>query len=289
MVRVAVKTANQRTTLEPQCLWYGDLEHPFIHWLRAQNVTVWPLRTPFYNALAEIADRQNSPYIHWIGADAFLRLEIPALAAREGWRDEFVLYTDCDVMFLRDPVPGLRKLRPKYFAVAPEEHAHYRFIVNSGVMLINLRGMQSVDADFQSYTREHLERCVTAPNTFDQAALISYFRLVTRALVRRGAPVRVQGWKGYRTIWGRFYVRLPFLDPILWDELPLVFNWKAYWPQNEDAVILHFHGPKPNQTREEILREQVLHPMLNSNYEHWQNEWTRVLEAVETDGGKATQ
>ena len=26
--------------------------------------------------------------------------------------------------------------------------------------------------------------------------------------------------------------------------LPRVMNWKSYWPRNDDAVVVHLHGPK---------------------------------------------
>ena len=31
----------------------------------------------------------------------------------------------------------------------------------------------------------------------------------------------------------------------MYDELPEIQNWKPYWGTNEDAEIIHFHGPKP--------------------------------------------
>jgi len=34
-----------------------------------------------------------------------------------------------------------------------------------------------------------------------------------------------------------------------WSRLPPVFNWKPYWPENPDAQIIHFHGPKPDEQR----------------------------------------
>jgi len=281
MAQVAAVTARRHTALEAHCLWDGDDDHPFALWLRKNGVGVWQVRTPFYQALAEIAQKKSDPGVLSMGAGAFLRLEIPALAARNRGDDEFVLYTDCDVMFVGDPAPQLAKLRPRYFAIAPERRAEHRNDVNTGVMLINLRGMARVDEDFHRFTGAKME--YLPANAFGQAAFVAYFRLFSRALIERGAPIPVTQWKGYRLIWGRFYARLPFLDPPLWDALPLELNWKAYWPQSAKAVILHFHGGKPNRPHEVQWQDPVLRPLLNENFEHWSGEWKRVLAQVELD------
>jgi lipopolysaccharide biosynthesis glycosyltransferase len=34
-----------------------------------------------------------------------------------------------------------------------------------------------------------------------------------------------------------------------WERLPLSWNWKPYWGWASDAVIVHFHGPKPVHAR----------------------------------------
>lgn len=31
-----------------------------------------------------------------------------------------------------------------------------------------------------------------------------------------------------------------------WDQLHQLMNWKPYWGIHQDALVLHFHGPKPN-------------------------------------------
>jgi lipopolysaccharide biosynthesis glycosyltransferase len=30
-----------------------------------------------------------------------------------------------------------------------------------------------------------------------------------------------------------------------WEHLPSTWNWKPYWGRNDEANIVHFHGPKP--------------------------------------------
>ena len=35
--------------------------------------------------------------------------------------------------------------------------------------------------------------------------------------------------------------------------LPPRFNWKPYWGMDKDAVIVHFHGPKPERCLDCII------------------------------------
>ena len=116
----------------------------------------------------------------------------------------FVLYTDVDVVFLKRP--DLDGLRPAGFAAAPEFlPANWNYF-NAGVMLLNVAALREDYAAFESYIREHL----AAP---DSAAFNDQFA------------------------YNDFYRRR-------WTRLPLVYNWKPYWPVNTGARLLHLHGPK---------------------------------------------
>lgn len=48
-----------------------------------------------------------------------------------------------------------------------------------------------------------------------------------------------------------------FRDQNISQLLPDIFNWKGYWGQNENAVIVHFHGPKPGKCLECLLEFRV--------------------------------
>jgi len=293
MTKVAVHTARTRTTLEAHCLFDGDAGHEFAVWLRNKGVTVHLLRTPFFDELKTLASQKNDPDILSFGAGAFLRLEIPKLIAREGWDDEFVLYTDCDVMFTRDPVPAISKVRPSYFAVAPEAHIERKDDINTGVMLLNVQTMRRIDADLHGYTRRHLAMFTDyrAGNAFDQAAFQSYFRGLTRFLIERGARFPIPRNPGFRLVWGRFFIRASFVNRPQWDRLAPEFNWKSYWDDaRNESVIVHFHGPKPNEARIETspqslnrsnpILEQVLSdlrtPAFYANCEKWANVLSEV-------------
>ncbi len=145
LLRAALRTARANTTLRPYLLWDGD-EHPFLDELRGVGVSVIHRRVPFY---AELAAGDSSA--HWlaIAAGAYLRVEIPMVEMEDG----FVLYTDADVMFLRDPVPALRQIRPRHFAACPEFRPDDG--LNSGVMLLNVKQMRQDYPAFIRFIRAH--------------------------------------------------------------------------------------------------------------------------------------
>jgi hypothetical protein len=49
-----------------------------------------------------------------------------------------------------------------------------------------------------------------------------------------------------------------YYDASKWDKLPVEYNWKPYWGFNEDALIVHFHGPKIPQLRD-IMKGKTHH------------------------------
>lgn len=129
MLRVAVASARARTSLSPQLIYDGG-EHPLIGQFASAGVSVHHARTPLLPAI--LARPEGPGYRHRIAAGAYLRMEI----ARIEQADEFVLYTDCDVMF-QDEVE-LSGLRPATLAAAPEFGPDEWSYFNSGSMLLNV-------------------------------------------------------------------------------------------------------------------------------------------------------
>jgi lipopolysaccharide biosynthesis glycosyltransferase len=120
--------------------------------------------------------------------------------------DETIIYTDVDVMFLADPCN--LNLSCNGFAMAPEFDwtNHDTQNINSGVMIINLKNAKSI---FERLKHDYIKNInFMAPTCYDQEA-----------------------------------IRL-FL-PNKWEALHPLLNWKPYWGSHPQAVILHFHGPKP--------------------------------------------
>lgn len=198
LVQVAVHSAQTRTSLTPVCLYDGD-DNSLTAWLESVGVHVIRRRTFLHRWVADLAP---------IPRGAYLRLEIPAVCAEQGWTDDFVLYTDCDVVFRSDPAATLASLRPTFFAAAPETDQSDFIRFNSGVMWINVAGLAAENEALQQTIQSHLAEAIAPP--YDQAALQRHF--ADRS-----------------------------------DPLPLLLNWKPHWGPNEDAVIIHFHGPKPVQ------------------------------------------
>jgi len=196
LVQVAVHSARQRTSLQPVCL-YDGADNALTAWLESVDVPVIRRRTFLHKWVADLAP---------IPRGAYLRLEIPVVCRERGWDDAYALYTDCDVVFLRDPGAALAALQPAFFAAAPEHDRTDFTRFNSGVMWINLAGLAGEQAALESTLRAHLAEAIAPP--YDQAALQRHFA-------------------------GR-------VDP-----LPPTLNWKPYWGPSDNAFILHFHGPKP--------------------------------------------
>jgi hypothetical protein len=148
LIRVSVSSARRNTTLQPHLIWDGP-EHPFLDELRAHGVAIIFHRVRCYGALYH---HNPSEVFLKTASGCFLRIDIPVLEVL----DPFVLYTDADVIFLRDPVPALSRLTPEFFAAAPEFHREDA--MNSGVMLLNVRQMQNDYGNFQQFIRDNLWR-----------------------------------------------------------------------------------------------------------------------------------
>ena len=207
LVQVAVHSARQRTSLQPVCLYDGT-DNPLTAWLERAGVQIIRRRTFLHRWVTELAP---------IPRGAYLRLEIPAVCREQGWTDTHALYTDCDVIFLRDPAPTLAALRPTFFAAAPETDPQNYAQFNSGVMWIHLPALAAEHDALLATIQAHLAEAIAPP--YDQAALQRHFA-------------------------GRT------------DRLPLELNWKPYWGDSPDACILHFHGPKPSQ-KYHVLNHRV--------------------------------
>jgi hypothetical protein len=163
MVRAAVLSARLNTSLDPHLLWDGP-EGGFVDWMRAQGVTVINCRTPLYEAIRSV----DAPpgFIPHTADGAFLRLEV----CRFSGDDAYVLYTDCDVLFLREPVLGA--YQPEIFACAPEFEVDDWSMVNTGVMLMNVARFR---ADYDALHGFINERGPYGFDAYDQGALNLFY------------------------------------------------------------------------------------------------------------------
>lgn len=252
MTQVAVHTALKHTSLEPNLIYDGK-DEALVEWMKRRGVNVIRRRSFIYDELRQIAESRDNMNILGIGAGTFLRIEIPQLSKELGFDDEYVFYTDVDVMFLGEVTDYLEKLTPKYFAVAPEFHKHDYKAMNAGVMLMNMPAMRELDPAFRKFIRENVEALVN--NTWDQTAFKQFFA-------------------------GRFF-------GYKWNKLRPEYNWKTYWNGYENkAKVLHFHGPKPHQRElfkgeETDPRWKPLLPLLTEQYDELCRIWDKYyLEIV---------
>lgn len=94
---------------------------------------------------------------------------------------------------------------PEYFSCSAEMDRLNFDCFNTGIMVMNIKNLRNTYDDFTNYIVNNLSKF----RTFDQTA--------------------------YQYFYGR-----EKLTP-----LPEIYNYKPYWGRNENAVIVHFHGPKP--------------------------------------------
>lgn len=257
MMKVALSTALHHTDLEPYLL-YDGVANEFTEWMEQRGTTLISCRTFLYEPLRALSRELNNADVLTIGAGTYLRLEIPRLAHERSWHDEFVLYTDCDLIFTGG-VSELNRMKPRYFAAAPEIFQNNYLHLNAGVMLLNVPALQQKDEEFRAFNLQHLRRLVNAGQR-EQGAYRTFYNAPHRILASLGFPDKI----GYRALY-------PYFSRYKWDELPQIFNWKPYWPKNADARILHFHGPKPWHRARQAAGEFVpptLVPMMGENYQH---------------------
>jgi len=160
---VAVVSASRFTSLDPY-IAYDGLDNERLEYLRRIGVKVIFHELSF-KADVESYIVENYPYddsekrkMIDRRTGAFLRSEIPGLVIEEGIEDEYILYTDCDVVFAKEL--NLSKYKPRFFAACGSREGGYtRFKIggwmhfNSGVMLMNVHNMYVKMNKFIDYSK----------------------------------------------------------------------------------------------------------------------------------------
>jgi len=113
LIRMAVNSARLYTDLEPNCIISGT-PGSSATWLEGQGVK---LHFRDIRILADLLEHKDvNPEFDLSARGAYLRLAIGEIERD----DEYVLYTDTDVMFRS--VEGIETSRPWILAMAPETH-----------------------------------------------------------------------------------------------------------------------------------------------------------------------
>jgi hypothetical protein len=213
-VKVAVLSAKLNTLLVPYCI-VNEEDH-VTKWLRSNGVSVIVHRLKWNEELVQQHLKKDfTPkfFTHLTSVTAiqgcFARMDIPIL----GWMDEFVLYTDVDVMFLSDISLSQFKELPKYFLCGPEtEKSIQRPPCNDGVMLVNVRNMANSYSNFSKFILNNPTNLEFRHGPLDQGAFNDFYS------------------DSFKTYFSDYY------------------NWKPYWNNWSEArefvKLVHFHGPK---------------------------------------------
>lgn len=197
LARLAVRSARAVGGLEPVMLYHGA-HGEFCAWMAGQGVRIVDTRPSFWDVVEQAkAAGLHQPLTigHW------LRVMIPLIETDH----DYVLYTDCDVIFLRHH--DWAAYKPRIFAAAPEFLQDNWNYFNSGVMLLHVPALRATWPGFEAEIKSRL----LAGGQFrydDQLALNESYR-------------------GH------------------WQRLPSFCNHKPYWDFDPRAPLLHFHGPKP--------------------------------------------
>jgi hypothetical protein len=200
MTKHAVMSALANTTLRMMCLYDGT-DMNFVQWLQQHHVTVIQHQISFLKNYLAIGRESK---VNAMARGMMLRIDIPIILRRLNYPDDYILYTDTDVIFVKNPV---FTIKPTYFSCCNQFVQEPSSIdMNSGVMYMNVKMMEQT---YTSFIQHMIKNRFVAPDgdAFDQGQYASFYA-------------------------GK------------WDHLPPTYNWKPYWGINNDAIIVHYHGSK---------------------------------------------
>ena len=205
IVLVAAHSALKNTDLEAHLI-YDGLKNEITEYLSSIGVNIHYHRS----GAAHLIDgaKVQFGYVPSVARGAYLRLDIPLIEHD----DEYVIYTDCDVIFFSRP--NIVDIKPDILAAAPEYAATttmptpYNKIFNSGVMLLNVERFGAERASLVEFARSNDFYFHGDGGFYDQGALNKFFS-------------------------GR------------WAQLSQALNWRPFGGASMPPTILHFHGTKP--------------------------------------------
>lgn len=179
--KIAVLTVAKNTNLRPVLMYTGERNN-FTRWLEDHGVEVRDSDLPYLPLIRRLSD-EGRYHMHSVGH--WLRTNVTI----EEKEDEYVLYTDIDVLFRAEPQIVER---PRTFSAAPEFKKDGWNYFNAGVMFINVPSLRKTYQEFEEYLKKNIEEKTTGFH--DQIAYNEYYRGEWDKL-----PVEMN-WKPY---WGK--------------------------------------------------------------------------------------
>lgn len=224
LVEASIRSARTNTRLQPFIGYHGG-PCPEIKKIQNMGVEVLEVRPAIADALSDYADRNKLSEVHRrTRMGAFLRIDLPRYILKTGIDDKYILYTDCDVIFLRDI--DIRS-KPKFFCANGAWHRRFRRIpiyyrhFNSGVLYMNVRSMA------------------------EEADHICNF-IVANGGNKRRPPGRYMSKNLFMS--DQVALNLYFMNR--YDQLQDDYNWHPTRGPSEKARIVHFNGLKWTQWRD---------------------------------------
>ena len=182
----------------------------WVKWMISKNVRLVFHRTSFEKQIRDFYDNNYPPGGTRVALGAFMRCDIPLICDQLGIKDEYVFYSDTDVLFINNNINHiLHESKPPFIAATVEHNPWDWNNFNSGVMVINVNGFKSLLPKIIDTIPK-----TKFPDVFDQTVL----NMV--------------------------------LANHQWSNLLIEYNWKPYWDlrpewSKNEIVLVHFHGPKP--------------------------------------------
>ena len=152
MYKIAVITAKKTNPdIKPIFILDGEIDSN-INELIQMGVRIVEHRVKFYDSLKEHYGDNTTAY------GAFLRVDIPIICEQLNINEDYVLYTDNDIMFISD-ISEITENKPKTFMCAGEFTKIGRYMdMNSGVMWLNWKFLQSTYNDFTEFIKNNLSK-----------------------------------------------------------------------------------------------------------------------------------
>ena len=156
LLKAAVNSALENTTLKPNFIYDGEPDE-LTEWLKNKGVNIIYHKVSFADRILETFSEKD----RYIPLGAYLRCDIPVLEKDE----EYILYTDCDVIFLKD-INEYNTPKPKYFACSSQFNKKDFIDFNTGVMVMNVATLKESHSQFVEFIKENINRLPV----FDQSA-----------------------------------------------------------------------------------------------------------------------